>query len=489
MRSLFLVVACLFLSANVAQAQVFIFEIAFPNLTFNEPTVIKHASDGEDRLYVAEQPGRIMTFPNDPEATASSIFLNITARVNSAGWEEGLLGLAFHPEYAENGYFYVNYTASSPRRTVISRFSRDEDNPLIADPDSELIILEINQPFSNHNGGDILFGPDGYLYIAMGDGGSGGDPQNHGQTVTSLLGKILRIDVDENGTPPDCGPSAAPYTIPDNALADGPGGTCDEIYSLGMRNPWRFSFDHETGWFWVADVGQNAWEEINIVNNGDNMGWKVKEGFVCYSSLPQNPPCDDPSLVDPIWVYGFAGGQSITGGYVSREERNPALNGKYVYSDYISRHIWALDYDGVSVPTNVELFRPAFSVAAFGVDMHQNLYFASHISSGRLYRIKQDGVDNEVNPDNAGVSLSLAGPNPFRTNTQVQFTVDHAADVQVLLFDVLGRQVATLYEGAVPAAGMREVAIQASGLASGTYLVTLQIDGARVATQRLTVMR
>lgn len=489
MRTLLLAIVCLFTPAQFVSAQVFTFEQVFPELSFNEATVLKPAPDNENQLYVAEQPGRIITFSVGGTSNASSVFLNITGRVNSSGWEEGLLGLAFHPNYAENGYFYVNYTASSPRRTVISRFSVSEDDPLVADPNSELVLLEITQPFGNHNGGDILFGPDGYLYIAMGDGGSGGDPQNHGQTVTSLLGKILRIDVDGNGTAPDCGPSDAPYTIPDNELADGPGGTCDEIFALGLRNPWRFSFDDETGWFWVADVGQNAWEEINIVNNGDNMGWKVKEGFACYSSLPQNPPCDDPSLVDPIWVYGFSGGQSITGGHVTYDERTPALAGHYIYSDYMTRHVWALFYDGENEPTNQELFRPGFAIATFGLDGNGNFYFVSHSGSGRLYRIKQEGVDNETNPEISTLSLSLTGPNPFSTTTRVQFTIDRQADVLVEMFDVLGRKVSTLYNDTVPAAGMREMDIQASGLASGTYLVTLTVDGTRIDTQRITVMR
>ncbi len=259
----------------------FTLENAFPNLSFNDPLDLQNSADSTNRIFVVERAGRIKVFPNSSSVTSLKTYLDITDRV-SGGGEMGLLGLAFHPDYENNGYFYVNYTVSNPRKTRISRFQVSAANPDSADKNSEVILLTFNQPFSNHNGGWIGFGPDdGYLYIGTGDGGSGGDPQNNGQSIVTFLGKILRIDID-NQDP------GLEYAIPtDNPFVDSTGSVVKEIYAWGMRNPWRNSFDPVTGWLWSADVGQNCYEEVSIIENGGNYGWRIMEAFHCFN--PQQP--------------------------------------------------------------------------------------------------------------------------------------------------------------------------------------------------------
>ncbi|NJN14497.1 MAG: PQQ-dependent sugar dehydrogenase [Planctomycetes bacterium] len=253
---------------------------AFPNLGFDRPLFLTAPPDGTDRLFVLEQIGRIRVFPNVDSIGAAGTFLDISARVNSGG-EEGLLGLAFHPDYATNGFFYVYYSASNPRRSVISRFSVTAD-PDVADSTSEVILLTFTQPFSNHNGGCLGFGPDGKLYIASGDGGSGDDPGNHGQSLTDLLGKILRLNPDGS--------------IPaDNPFVGAGGGARGEIWAHGLRNPWRFSFDRNSGDLWAGDVGQNAVEEIDIIERGGNYGWRIYEGNNSYI----NPGAGRPPTSSP----------------------------------------------------------------------------------------------------------------------------------------------------------------------------------------------
>jgi hypothetical protein len=249
-----------------------ILQEAFPNLSFSRPVDFQHAGDGTDRIFIVEQRGEISVFQNDTEVEDKTLFLNIESKVNDQGNEEGLLGLAFHPDYENNGFFFVNYTAASPRRTVISRFQVSATDPNRADESSELVILEFNQPYTNHNGGQLSFGPDGYLYIASGDGGSGGDPLNHGQRPETLLGAILRIDINKQE-------GGGNYAIPvDNPFVNNEEGFKEEIYAYGLRNPWRFSFDPQTNTLWTGDVGQNRAEEIDIILKGGTMDggrWKV----------------------------------------------------------------------------------------------------------------------------------------------------------------------------------------------------------------------
>ena len=309
-------------------------EPAFPKLTFERLTNLIQPDDGHDHIFVTEQTGRIRVFPNDQGAEEAETFMDITDRVNSSagGGEEGLLGLAFDPEYESNGYFYVYYSAANPRRSVVSRFSVSLDNPNAADLHSELVIIEIGQPFINRNAGQIAFGPDGYLYIALGDGGgSGGDPFGNGQNRGTLLSSLLRIDVSSAS-------DGKSYSVPPDNPFVGVAGARDEIWAYGLRNPWRFSFDEATGTLWLADVGQNRWEEIDIIEKGLNYGWKFMEGRHCFSP---SVGCDQADLELPIWEYEHfsSGCLSITGGYVYRGREMPSLFGAYVYGDYCSGRI------------------------------------------------------------------------------------------------------------------------------------------------------
>ncbi|WP_439489478.1 PQQ-dependent sugar dehydrogenase [Algoriphagus sp.] len=352
---------------------------AFPELSFTRPVDFQHASDNSDRLFVVEQRGVISVFQNDEEAGERTEFLNLESKVDDSGNEEGLLGLAFHPEYESNGYFYVNYTASNPDRTVISRFSVSSTDPEQADASSELILLEFDQPYSNHNGGQISFGPDGYLYIAVGDGGSGGDPQGNGQNRNTLLGSILRIDVNkQDGT--------KNYSIPeDNPFANNTEGYREEIYAYGLRNPWRFSFDSSNGDLWTGDVGQNKYEEIDIIKKGGNYGWNTMEGFHCYNSSD----CNTEGMEMPIWEYDRSQGDiSVTGGFVYRGSAIPGIVGKYIYADYVSGRVWSLDVINPGSPVNTELLDTDFPISSFGIDQNQELYICGF--DGKIYKLVQE---------------------------------------------------------------------------------------------------
>jgi glucose/arabinose dehydrogenase len=352
---------------------------AFPELSFTRPVDLQHPGDDSNLLFVVEQRGVISVFENDSSASGKSTFLNIQNRVEDNGNEEGLLGLAFHPDYENNGYFYVNYTASNPDRTVISRFQVSGDNPQQADAGSELEILTFSQPYSNHNGGQVSFGPDGYLYIAVGDGGSGGDPQENGQDRTTLLGTILRIDVDSQEDDNN-------YAIPpDNPFAGNSEGFREEIYAYGLRNAWRFSFDPENGRLWTGDVGQNAYEEIDIIENGGNYGWDVMEGNHCFEP---SEGCDRSGLETPILEYGRSEGISVTGGFVYRGPTVENLTGQYIYADYGSGTIWALEHSDLENPENKVIVDSNLAISSFGVDQNNELYICAF--DGKIYRLDEE---------------------------------------------------------------------------------------------------
>ncbi|MEW6701436.1 MAG: PQQ-dependent sugar dehydrogenase [Bacteroidota bacterium] len=369
-----------FFSHKLIHAQLEI-QPAFPNLSFQQPVDIQNAGDGSNRLFVVEQRGVILVFQNNQNTSTKKIFLDLSDKVKSGG-ELGLLGLAFHPDYKNNGYFFVNYTTDKPLRSVVSRFKVTPNDPDKADRNSELILFKVNQPYSNHNGGQTSFGPDGYLYISFGDGGSAGDPQNNAQNNTTLLGKILRIDVNKKE-------SSRNYAIPpDNPFKGNRAGFREEIYAFGLRNVWRFSFDFQTKKLWAADVGQNLWEEINLIENGGNYGWRCYEGFHTYNTSR----CDALNYIKPIWEYGHNedGGYSITGGFVYRGKNVPELSGKYIYADFISGNIWALELKESNVK-NIVLFKAAHSVSTFGIDENKELYFTNY-SSGRIYKFKNNTI-------------------------------------------------------------------------------------------------
>ena len=377
-KLLFFVRIFLILSFSITTSQVII-EEAFPNLDFIRPVDLQYPPDGSDRIFVVEQEGLIYIFENDPFVANKSLFLDISDRIIFEG-ERGLLGLAFHPDYENNGAFFVNYTAPNSLRTVVSQFQVLANDPNLADDESEIVIIEINQPFSNHNGGQIVFGPDGYLYIGMGDGGSGGDPYNHGQNLYTLLGSMLRINVDN----PDNGLN---YGIPDSNPFVGTDYN-DEIFAYGLRNPWRFSFDPVTNKCWIADVGQNLYEEINILEEGGNFGWNIMEGTHCY-----NPPsdCDTTGLIMPVFEYNHNWGESITGGYVYRGSLVPSIFGKYIFADFEYGDIWSLDYEE-GIPPVIETLGDlgAYSVTSFGIDQNNELYICSF--NGKIYKFVQSPI-------------------------------------------------------------------------------------------------
>lgn len=354
----------------------FSLEDAFPNLKFSYPVEIQSSKDGTNRLFVVEQEGRIVVFQNDKNAKTKKIFLDITDKV-AFGGEMGLLGLAFHPKFSSNGFFYINYTTNKPRRTVISRFKVSSNNPDLADKNSELILMTFEQPYSNHNGGCISFGPDGYLYIANGDGGSAGDPDNKSQNLSNLLGKILRIDVDN---PQQSLKYGIPSDIPFAKSSDK--NIRKEIYAYGLRNPWKFSFDPVTKDLWCADVGQNKWEEINIIKSGGNYGWRCFEGNHSYNSSG----CKG-SYIFPVFEYSHKEGNSITGGFVYRGKNFPELYGKYIYGDFVSKKIWSLDYYGKKKIENKLIAVSPQPISSFGVDDKNELFTVGY--EGTIFRFNR----------------------------------------------------------------------------------------------------
>ncbi len=374
--------------------------VAFPNLEWTgwEPTseeglptplrpiLLTHAGDGSNRIFVPTQQGVIHVFPNDEKAAATKVFLDISKKVvyKDKENEEGFLGLAFHPNYKKTGEFFVYYTTTdAPHTSVISRFQVSKNDADKADPNSEVELLRIPQPFWNHNGGTIAFGPDGYLYVGLGDGGAANDPHGHGQNLKTLLGSILRIDVDRKA-------EGKAYGIPrDNPFVNRED-AAPEIYAYGLRNVWRMSFDRETGAFWVADVGQNLWEEINIVTKGGNYGWNLREGLHPFPPDAKEPKRDD--LIDPIWEYHHDIGKSITGGHVYRGRKVPELEGLYLYADYVSGKIWGLRYDAKAkkVTANHPLRSNNIPVISFGEDEQGEVYYTVVAPNGKgIYRFQR----------------------------------------------------------------------------------------------------
>ncbi len=348
----------------------------FNSTKFTSPLGIVRTPAPSGQLFIIEQAGTIKLLQKNTSGDwVSGTFLNITSRVLSGG-EWGLLGLAFHPKYAENGQLYIYYTAPNPNRTVVARFTVNATDKTKVDINSEKILLEIPQPNTWHKAGQLAFGSDGYLYIGVGDGGPEGDPFDHGQDRSILLGKILRIDVDR--TTPNMN-----YSIPpDNPYAGNKDGFREEIYAYGLRNPWRFSFDAETGLLWVGDVGQDRQEEIDLVNSGGNYGWNVMEGNLCYSETN----CDSSLYEAPIYVYNHTQGNSaVIGGYVYRGTLLTGLQGRYIFGDYVSGRIWALTQGTNSTIQVSELVNSGLRITSFGIDDGGEIYLSTQ--DGQIYTL------------------------------------------------------------------------------------------------------
>jgi glucose/arabinose dehydrogenase len=360
------------------------FQPVFQANSFQQPIAVRHVADGTKSLYVVEKIGRIYRLLPSANGFRKQLFLDISDRVQSAGSEQGLLGLVFHPNYKENGLLYVNYI-SKKNQTIISSFVATVGLNGSANKQKERILLTIKQPYANHNGGDLAFGRDGYLYIATGDGGSQGDPQGYSQNLKSLLGKILRIDV----RPITVNGKLQPYRIPtDNPFVKRTGGVRGEIFAYGLRNPWRMSFDRLTGLLWAADVGQNAREEINIIRSGANYGWNVMEGTNCYRPAIAGQLCNPERFVKPIFEYQHQLGKSVTGGYVYRGNDIPAMRGKYIFADFVTGRMWTLESEASKGYRATSLKQNTPYITSFGEDERGELYFVTW--NGALYRMVQD---------------------------------------------------------------------------------------------------
>ena len=448
---------------NISYAQDIELELFASNL--DRPVNIKHA--GDDRLFVVEQDGLIKII-NANGTIETAPFLDIDSRVRSTGNEQGLLGLAFHPDYTNNGYFFVNYINNSGN-TVIARFSRDGVNPSIADPDSELIILDYNQPESNHNGGELAFGTDGYLYISSGDGGGGGDQDNNSQNLGVFLGKLLRIDVNNSTV-------AEPYNIPaDNPFISDPNAN-DEIWAYGLRNPWKFSFDRSTNDLWIGDVGQNAREEINFTLSTDtgglNYGWRCYEGNNTFNT--SGCPSAD-NLTFPVSDYAHTNNRcSITGGYVYRGSEYPNFEGLYFFADVCSQEIGYLRFENESWNSTFESFSGSW--VAFGEDINGELYVSN--LSGNIFKLTDSTLGVEENQLNV---ISIF-PNPANNELHLDFSKTTLTVSDIIIYNTQGKAVKTVTRNDDTIQN-----IKVSDLSKGIYILKMNSADGNSSTQKLVI--
>lgn len=357
--------------------EVFGVENAFPNLKFTRPVDVTNAGDGSNRIFAVEQDGRVHVWDNDAATKDAKVFLDLSKDVRRIHNEEGLLGLTFHPKYRENGEFFVFYSVT-PSGSVVSRFRVSKDDPNRADRASEEKLLEFPKPYGNHNGGSLKFGPDGFLYVSIGDGGLGNDPHENAQNLETLFGSILRIDVDHKDSDKN-------YAIPkDNPFVERAANARGEIWAYGLRNPWRIGFDRLTGTLWAGDVGQDRFEEVNVIVRGGNYGWNLREG-----KQPRDPIAARDSVqkfIDPVFEYPRVEGKSITGGLVYRGERLRNLKGAYVYADFVSGNVWALHWDGKKATANHKVAHTSLLISSFGEDEAGELYFTAF--DGGIHRFR-----------------------------------------------------------------------------------------------------
>jgi|GEM_PF-656676 len=462
MKTLKLLLVFLFF-VQISFAQVLDLELELVANGFNSPLEIQHA--GDDRLFVVERGGQIKILDPSTGIINPTPFLNISSIISTNANERGLLGLAFHPDYSSNGFFYVNYTNTNGN-TQISRFTVS-GNPNIANNTSELQMLSFTQPFNNHNGGHIAFGPDGMLYIASGDGGSGNDPENNGQNANNLLGALLRLDVD----------LPAPYIPADNPFVGISGS--DEIWAYGLRNPWKFSFDNETGDLWIADVGQSAREEINKEPStaaGLNYGWRCYEGNL-FTNINQGagcPPIEE--LTFPIAEYNHSSNRcSITGGYVYRGSEYPAMQGLYFFADLCSNQIGTVNASGNLV------FHGIFGVAtitSFGVDIDNKLYLTSFGNGGAVFKIKEN-TPLSINESQLENSFALF-PNPASESVTLDFPQRNMEEVAI--YDLKGSLLTT-----ENTSNKNNTSIAVSHFSRGMYIVVLTTKTGKKIFKKLIV--
>lgn len=379
--------------------------VAFPNLKFNRPLWMEEIPDGSKRVIVIEQDGKVFLFARDSGAKDPKTFLDLTPRKPHVQNEEGLLAFTFHPKFKDNGLLYLYYSQQAPKRSVLSEVHISKSNPDQADLSTERILLEVPQPYWNHNGGTIIFGRDGYLYLSLGDGGDANDPHNVGQSGHFLLSKILRLDVNSRtgnlpygipkdnpfvGTEDDGKPRADPFDTR-------PEGVRPEIWAYGLRNVWRMSFDRETGDLWAADVGQDKWEEVDLITKGGNYGWSVREGFHDFKKTKEQGKSLDPVIEYPhnaglsseCKFPNHSIGMSITGGYMYRGKKIPSLRGVYVYGDYAMGTIWGFRYENGQVTSYGTLVgsNPSRNPASFAEDGEGELYVLCF--DGNIYALTQ----------------------------------------------------------------------------------------------------
>ena len=436
---------------------------------FSSPVNVKHA--GDDRLFVVERAG-VIKILNSNGTTNATPFIDINALVTNSGGEQGLLALAFHPNYATNGFFYVNYINNSGD-TVISRFTRS--TPDTADSGSESILMTISQPYGNHNGGDMHFGPnDGYLYISTGDGGSGGDPGNRSQDLTTLLGKMLRIDVD--------GTANGNYSNPPDNPFVGNSFALDEIWAYGLRNPWKWSFDRDNGDMWIADVGQSNREEIDRVlassTGGENYGWRCYEGNSTFDTSVGCPPMN--TLTFPVAEYAYGGSPfkcSITGGYRYRGTQQTSLEGLYFFADYCSDQI------GVVRETSPDVFNLTFEdqfsggFSAFAEDINGELFVVGLVS-GTISRI----VDVNLSVDEESFKSVKMFPNPSNSVLNFDATGSSIQINSITFYNILGKNIKT-----VTGFTNQNISISTKNMASGIYLVEISDKNGNKDTRKLVV--
>jgi len=464
---------------------------AFAPNRFAEPVLLTHAGDGSNRVFVVELFGQIKVMPNRDDVVATT-FLDITDRVtHNVRAQAGLLTLAFHPQHETNGLLYVYY--SSGRSTSRLSEFHVSDDPDVVDPDSERIVLEVIQTGFHHNGNHLAFGPDGMLYASQGTGGTDEDQAN-GQIATNLMGTIYRIDVDARS------PGLEYGIPPDNPFVGNSDGWREEIWVYGMRNPWRFSFDHQTGQLWEGDVGWGIWEEINMIEKGGNYGWVTMQGAQCNSTTDRDsaiPDCDRDGLVVPLFQYGHSDGDaaSVTGGIVYRGQRLGGLRGAYIYGDFVDGRIWGLRYENGQVQSN-DVIANVEAPASFGEDEGGEVYICA-FERGWIYTFEPPpneptAVLTETPYVPQAHTLHQNHPNPFNPETLIQFELGVRGRVMLAVFNMAGQKVATLVESEMEAGAHAAIwdgrDDDGNTRASGVYLYRLEV-GSFVQTKKLVLIR